>query len=105
MKNLNLYITEKFKISKDIKNIIRTPKNFDELKDLVETYFWEWVDNDEYFTVADIYKPEMKKVYNSVLRNIQAPQYGLKKTIRTVLPANFRKYMNKKYNLDIDEKY
>lgn len=104
MRELNTYIIEKLKINKDSKIELKTPKNFEELKSLVEGYFWEWTENDPVFKVVNSSKEEMKGVYNHILDGLKEQKYTFKKFIKWVLPLKFRQYMNNTYNLNIDEK-
>lgn len=105
MREINTYIIEKLKINKDSKVKLVTPKNNNDLKTLVEEYFWEWVENDEIFKNPKASsKEDMKGVYNSIMKSIEDNKYTFKKLIRWVLPLKFRQYLNKNYYLKLDEK-
>ena len=105
MKRINNYIIEKLKINKNSKSQPKNPETMQDIKIMVETYFWEWVNNDEMFKVSNLDRENMKSVYDYIMNTLKEKKYNFKKFIRNVLPAAFRRYMNKTYNLTIDEKF
>ena len=106
MNNLSTYIIEKLKINKDTKSNPKNPKTKEDIKNMVKEYFHEWVENDEIFKLPkSASKEDMEIVYNHIIEQCDKSTYRVDKFIRCILPAAFRKYMNKTYNLTIDETF
>ena len=105
MKRIGTYIVEKLRINKDIKISLKNPKTKEEIKKMVEEYFDEWIENDNIFkSPKSATKEEMQRVYNTIIEQCDKSTYRIDKFIRQVLPAAFRRYMNKTYGLSMDER-
>ena len=106
MNSLSQYIIEKLHINKNTKLHPKNPKTKEDIKNMVKEYFHEWVENDEIFKLPkSASKEDMEIVYNHIIEQCDKSPYRVDKFIRNILPAAFRKYMNKTYNLTIDEEF
>ena len=106
MNNINTYLSEKLHLNKKIKIQPKNPKTKEDIKNMVEEYFDEWIENDPTFKFPkSASKEDMKKVYDYIIEQCDKSTYRIDKFIRSILPTAFRKYMNKTYNLTIDERY
>ena len=106
MNNINTYLSEKLHLNKNIKIQPKNPKTKEDIKRMVEEYFDEWIENDPIFKLPNSEsKEDMKRVYDYIIEQCDKSTYRIDKFIRCILPAAFRKYMNKTYNLTIDERY
>jgi len=105
MNNINVYLSEKLHLNKNIKMQPKNPKTKEDIKNMVEEYFDEWIENEPIIQDGFASKEDMKKVYDYIIEQCDKSTYRIDKFIRSILPVAFRKYMNKTYNLTIDERY
>lgn len=109
MKNLDIYITEKLIIDKNVdKNAVYKPTNKQQYKELIDKYFKEWWDSEP--TQSAKSEKYYNDSYNYIMKKIDSQDFSVHTFHQTYLPFKFVRYMNKKYNLgwhideDISEK-
>lgn len=109
MKNLDIYITEKLIIDKNVdKNAVYKPTNKQQYKELIDKYFKEWWDSEP--TQSAKSEKYYNDSYNYIMKKIDSQDFSIHTFHQTYLPFKFVRYMNKKYNLgwhideDISEK-